>query len=92
MRIGRQRGARVFDFGRSKRGTGAYEFKRLWGCTPEPMRYRVSAPGGGAVPDRTTTTLASPGTDVWQRLRFRSPASARRSPTGRINDQRPARF
>lgn len=33
------RGARIFDFGRSKRGTGAYEFKRNWGIASEPMRY-----------------------------------------------------
>jgi len=33
------RGARVFDFGRSKVGTGSYDFKRNWGFAPEPLHY-----------------------------------------------------
>lgn len=47
MRYGAARGARQFDFGRSRSGTGAFEFKRLWGCAPEPLRYRVAALDGG---------------------------------------------
>jgi FemAB-related protein (PEP-CTERM system-associated) len=31
------RGCTVFDLGRSKRGTGSYEFKRLWGLEPTPI-------------------------------------------------------
>ncbi len=53
MRSAAARGARVFDFGRSKAGTGAYEFKRLWGCTVEPLRYRVHVRDGSPPPDRT---------------------------------------
>jgi FemAB-related protein (PEP-CTERM system-associated) len=53
MRHARARGARVFDFGRSKKGTGPFEFKRHWGFEPEPLRYRVYLPGGGRPPDRT---------------------------------------
>ena len=41
MRYARARGARRFDFGRSRRGTGSYAFKRHWGFAPEPLRYRV---------------------------------------------------
>src|SRR5262249_25257620 len=55
MRYACRRGARLFDFGRSKIGTGAYAFKQLWGCTPEPLRYRVATIGGEALPDRTTS-------------------------------------
>jgi FemAB-related protein (PEP-CTERM system-associated) len=32
-----RRGCTVFDLGRSKRGTGSYEFKRLWGLEPTPI-------------------------------------------------------
>jgi FemAB-related protein (PEP-CTERM system-associated) len=32
-----KRGCTVFDLGRSKRGTGSYEFKRLWGLEPTPI-------------------------------------------------------
>ncbi|MEO5364803.1 MAG: FemAB family PEP-CTERM system-associated protein [Magnetococcus sp. WYHC-3] len=33
------RGAQVFDFGRSKVGSGSYEFKRLYGFSPQPLAY-----------------------------------------------------
>ncbi len=39
MRAACERGCRVFDFGRSKRGTGAFAFKRNWGFEPEPLHY-----------------------------------------------------
>jgi FemAB-related protein (PEP-CTERM system-associated) len=39
MARARERGARVFDFGRSKVGTGAYANKQHWGFRPEPLRY-----------------------------------------------------
>lgn len=33
------RGIRVFDFGRSKAGTGAFDFKKNWGFTAQPLHY-----------------------------------------------------
>ena len=33
-------GYRVFDYGRSKAGTGSYSFKKNWGFTPEPLYYQ----------------------------------------------------
>src|SRR5690606_29120973 len=35
MRRARARGCRVFDFGRSKFGTGAFDYKVYWGFRPE---------------------------------------------------------
>ena len=35
----RRRGCSHFDFGRSKTGSGAYDFKRNWGFEPEPLSY-----------------------------------------------------
>lgn len=55
MRYARGRGARMFDFGRSKKGTGAYDFKCHWGFEPEPLRYRVYAPGDALVDGHTTS-------------------------------------
>jgi FemAB-related protein (PEP-CTERM system-associated) len=55
MRYARQRGVVLFDFGRSKRNTGAYEFKRHWGFEPEPLRYRIHAIAEQALEDRPTT-------------------------------------
>jgi len=34
-----ERGTMVFDFGRSKRGTGSYDYKTYWGFAPEPLHY-----------------------------------------------------
>jgi FemAB-related protein (PEP-CTERM system-associated) len=39
MERARQRGCRLFDFGRSKRDTGAFEFKSHWGFEPEALHY-----------------------------------------------------
>jgi FemAB-related protein (PEP-CTERM system-associated) len=33
------RGATLFDFGRSKQGTGSFDYKTYWGFTPSPLPY-----------------------------------------------------
>jgi FemAB-related protein (PEP-CTERM system-associated) len=40
MRWGRENGFRTFDFGRSKRGTGAHAFKSRWGMEEVPLAYQ----------------------------------------------------
>lgn len=40
MRRACEQGLRVFDYGRSKVGTGPYDFKRNWGFEPQPLNYR----------------------------------------------------
>lgn len=39
MRRSCSSGVRVFDFGRSKRGTGSFAFKTHWGFVPQPLHY-----------------------------------------------------
>ena len=39
MRRACERGIRVFDFGRSKRDTGSFAFKKNWGFEPSPLCY-----------------------------------------------------
>jgi FemAB-related protein (PEP-CTERM system-associated) len=39
MRRACERGLRVFDYGRSKVGTGPYAFKKNWGFEPQPLHY-----------------------------------------------------
>ncbi len=51
MRRAGERGARLFDFGRSKLGTGAFAFKKNWGFEPAPLTYRFRVADGGAIPD-----------------------------------------
>ncbi len=39
MRRSCERGLKVFDYGRSKQGTGSYSFKKNWGFEPQPLYY-----------------------------------------------------
>ena len=39
MRRACTRGIEVFDYGRSKLGTGSYAFKKNWGFEPRPLHY-----------------------------------------------------
>jgi hypothetical protein len=39
MRRACERGLKVFDYGRSKQGTGSYAFKKNWGFEPQPLHY-----------------------------------------------------
>jgi FemAB-related protein (PEP-CTERM system-associated) len=50
MRRACQRGYRVFDFGRSKRGTGSFAFKRHWGFEAEPLCYEFKLFRGSELP------------------------------------------
>jgi len=40
MRHGHENGCDTFDFGRSKVGTGSFDYKRYWGFEPRPLAYR----------------------------------------------------
>jgi FemAB-related protein (PEP-CTERM system-associated) len=41
MRRAVERGCTLFDFGRSKRGTGAFSFKEHWGFEPQALHYET---------------------------------------------------
>ncbi len=45
------RGASIFDFGRSKVGSGSYSFKRNWGFSPEPLAYEYHLVKSDQVPE-----------------------------------------
>jgi FemAB-related protein (PEP-CTERM system-associated) len=53
MRRACERGYRVFDFGRSKVGTGAYDFKRYWGFAPTPLVYEYKLGTAKSLPDKS---------------------------------------
>lgn len=62
-------GLRVFDYGRSRIGTGSYSFKKHWGFTPEPLHFQYHLVRQADMPD------LSPGNPkyrmaiaVWKRL------------------------
>jgi len=45
------RGCRMFDWSRSKKGTGSFEFKRTWGFEPQPLCYEYLLVKGEHVPE-----------------------------------------
>ncbi len=51
MRTGCERGYRLFDYGRSKLGTGPYSFKKNWGFEPVPLHYEYYLVNATSVPE-----------------------------------------
>jgi len=51
MRRAIERGYTRFDFGRSKVGTGPYDFKRYWGFEPRPVVHEFKMKPGVPMPD-----------------------------------------
>jgi FemAB-related protein (PEP-CTERM system-associated) len=51
MQAAAARGARIFDFGRSKLGTGAFDFKKNWGFAPTPLAYEYRLYQSTELPD-----------------------------------------
>jgi FemAB-related protein (PEP-CTERM system-associated) len=51
IRFAARAGCRVFDFGRSREGTGAYHFKRHWGFEPTPLPYQYALLSGQGLPN-----------------------------------------
>lgn len=51
MRRACEQGYRVFDYGRSKVGTGSFSFKKNWGFTPEPLYYEYHLVRASRIPD-----------------------------------------
>ena len=65
----RRRGCSRVDFGRSKTGSGPYDFKRNWGFEPEPLRYATwTAPGAQPRNTDPTSSSHSAKIDLWKRL------------------------
>ena len=51
MRRACERGCTMFDFGRSKRGTGAFDFKKNWGFQAEALEYEYQLHQASAIAD-----------------------------------------
>lgn len=51
MRRACERGYKIFDFGRSKQGTGSFSFKKNWGFEPQPLFYEYQLHQARAIPD-----------------------------------------
>jgi FemAB-related protein (PEP-CTERM system-associated) len=69
FRYGQENGYKVFDFGRSKKGSGSYKFKEHWGFAPEPLEYQYYLPEGVRMPNVSPSNPKfSFAIDLWKRL------------------------
>ncbi len=69
MERARERGCRIFDYGRSKRGTGAFDFKKYWGFDPEPLFYEYYLVKAAEMPNLSPTNPRYQRMiETWRRL------------------------
>jgi FemAB-related protein (PEP-CTERM system-associated) len=69
MRRALERGCTVFDFGRSKVGTGPHAFKRNWGFEPRPITHQYRLLGRDALPNvNPTNPRYAAFIQVWRQL------------------------
>jgi FemAB-related protein (PEP-CTERM system-associated) len=69
MERARQKGMRTFDYGRSKRGTGSFDFKAHWGFEPEPLHYEYYLVKARTIPElNPTNPRYQKIIATWQRL------------------------
>jgi FemAB-related protein (PEP-CTERM system-associated) len=57
MRHAAARGIRMFDYGRSKQGTGSYAFKKNWGFEPQPLHYEYCLYKRDSVPQNNPSNV-----------------------------------
>jgi FemAB-related protein (PEP-CTERM system-associated) len=69
MRRACARGLKVFDYGRSKQGTGPYAFKKNWGFEPTPLHYEYRLYKRDAVPQNNPANAKYKlMIETWRRL------------------------
>ncbi len=69
MERGREKGCRIFDYGRSKRGTGAFDFKTYWGFEPEPLHYEYYLVKRKEMPNLSPTNPRfGKAIELWRKL------------------------
>ena len=62
-------GYRTFDFGRSREGTGAYNFKRHWGFEPETLPYQYVLLDGSQMPNLSPSNPRMHfAVEAWKRM------------------------
>ena len=65
----RRAGCDRFDFGRSRTGSGPYNFKRNWGFDPQPLTYGTWTPPGAPARDTDPASDAHAARiALWKRL------------------------
>lgn len=69
MRRACGRGIGIFDYGRSKRNTGSYSFKKNWGFAPIPLPYQYFLAKAKEMPDISPLNAKYRlSVSIWKRL------------------------
>lgn len=69
MRAAGAAGYQIFDFGRSRKFSGSYEFKRHWGMAEKDLPYEVLMVKARAVPNYSPdNSKLQIGMKIWRRL------------------------
>ncbi|MFP3982495.1 MAG: FemAB family XrtA/PEP-CTERM system-associated protein [Desulfurivibrionaceae bacterium] len=69
MQYGSENGYRIFDYGRSKEGTGSFSFKKNWGFKPEPLAYQYHLVSADGLPDLSPANPKyQKKIEMWQKL------------------------
>jgi FemAB-related protein (PEP-CTERM system-associated) len=69
IRYGGEHGYKIFDFGRSKKGTGSFDFKKRWGMSMEELPYQYHLETKKSMPDTSPLNPKfSLGIRLWRKL------------------------
>ena len=69
MRLACAKELKVFDYGRSKKGTGPYAFKKNWGFEPTPLYYEYCLYKRDAIPQNNPSNAKFKLLiETWQRM------------------------
>ena len=69
MRLACAKELKVFDYGRSKKGTGPYAFKKNWGFEPTPLHYEYCLYKRDAIPQNNPSNAKFKLLiETWQRM------------------------
>jgi FemAB-related protein (PEP-CTERM system-associated) len=69
MKLGAQTGCVTFDFGKSRKESGNFDFKKKWNPTIETLNYQIRLVGRKDVPNFSpTNSKFRIATDTWKKL------------------------
>src|SRR6185295_9796601 len=69
MKYGCENGYKTFDLGRSKKGTGSFDFKKRWGMTMTDLPYQYALVRQRSMPDTSPLNPKfSLGIRLWRKL------------------------
>src|SRR5262249_46749191 len=69
LRWAGQNGYRIFDFGRCKKGTGVFEFKRHWGSEMRELPYEIVLVKRKELPNFSpANNKFQPAIKIWQKI------------------------